>query len=126
VATRREARERALEILYEAEIKGIAAAAVVAELPLAPDDFVQDLVAGVEARRTELDEEISRRLRGDWTLERIGVLERLILRLGVWELRYHEETPRAVVLAEAAELAGRFGGDQSTKFVNGLLAAVGD
>lgn len=121
--TRREARERVLELLYELEIKGISAGDLLASLPVPPDEWVERFVRGVAGERTQLDEMIRERLRADWDLERLALTDRLVLRAGLWELE-HGEAPRAVVLSEAVELAKRYGGGESGRFVNGLLAAV--
>ena len=112
-----------MEILYEAEMKSVAPRVVLADLPLQPEAFTSELVEGVEDAREALDASISARLRADWTLERLSMLDQLVLRLGVYEL-HRGETPVGVVLSEAVELATRYGGAESARFVNGVLAAV--
>ena len=121
--TRREARERVLELLYEAEMKGASAGDVVRALPMRPDEWVESYVTSVDDGSVELDARIAAHLRSDWELERLAVIDRLVLRMGVWELE-HGDAPAAVVLAEAVAMAKRYGGEQSAKFVNGVLAAV--
>ncbi len=120
---RRESRERALELLYEAEAKGQPPGEVVAGLTLRPGPFVLDLVTGVESRESELDEVLSRFAKG-WAIDRMPVLDRAILRMATFELLAHPETPVAVVISEAVELAKRFSTEDSGKFVNGVLAGV--
>ncbi len=120
---RRESRERALELLYEAEAKGQPPGEVVASQTLRPEPFVAELVTGVEARTAELDEVLSRFAKG-WAVARMPVLDRAILRMATFELLAHPETPLAVVISEAVELAKRYSTEDSGKFVNGVLAGV--
>ncbi len=121
--SRREARERALSLLYEAEQKGETPSAVLASLPVAPDPFARDLVCGVEATAEEADELIARFARG-WALDRMPLLDRTILRMAVFELAHLPDVPTATVLDEAVELAKRFSTEESGRFVNGVLASV--
>src|SRR4051812_31303224 len=121
--SRREARERAVSLLYEAELKDQPPAEVLADLPVAPDDFVVSLVEGVGEHQARLDQLISDHAI-DWTLDRMPAVDRNILRLAVYELLERPDIPESAVLSEAVELAGRFGTDESTRFVNGLLASV--
>ncbi len=120
---RRESRERALELLYEAEAKGQPAGEVLGSLTLRPEPFVLELVEGVELRTAELDEVLSRFAKG-WAVDRMPVLDRAILRMATFELLAHRETPLAVVISEAVELAKRYSTEDSGKFVNGVLAGV--
>lgn len=119
---RREARERALELAYEQRQRGVELATLLASLTLEPDAYTSALLRGVEADLDGIDATIAARLRG-WTLERLPVLDLLVLRLGVAELRC-TDTPTGVVLAEAVDLASRYGTDESAKFVNGVLGAI--
>ncbi len=119
--SRREARERALELLYEAEAKGQAPSEVLRDLPIAPDPFAVALVAGVGERLEELDGHIER-LAKDWTVERMPWVDRSILRLGAFELLARPDVPTGAVLSEAVELAKRFSTDEAGRFVNGLLS----
>jgi N utilization substance protein B len=120
---RSEARERALALLYEAETKGLAPRAVLAALPAPADQLAVLLVEGVEDRRPELDELISEHARG-WTLERMPVVDRTVLRVALFELLARPDVPTAVVIDEAVELAKRFSTDDSGRFVNGMLSAI--
>lgn len=125
-ATRREARERAVELLYEAETKGLDPADVVADLPLRPDAYALELAYGVADHRIELDQVLGRYAR-KWPVSRMAVTDRTVLRLGAFELATQTEIPSGAVLSEAVELGGRYGSsDDTSKFVNGLLAAVAD
>jgi transcription antitermination protein NusB len=121
---RRNARERALEVLYEAEIKSLTIAEVLDLLPIQPDAFAVTLVKGVEANQPKLDKIISDHLKAGWSLGRLPTLDRLVLRIGVEELRFHPDTPTAVILDESVRLAKGFSTDDSGRFVNGVLAAV--
>jgi N utilization substance protein B len=123
--SRRQARERALSLLYEAETKSVAPAEVLASLPLEPAPFAVDLVAGVGAHLEEVDGYIRRFARG-WALERMPALDRALARIGVYELLHRPDVPTGAVLNEAVELAGRYSTDESGRFVNGLLARIAE
>jgi N utilization substance protein B len=120
---RREARERALSLLYEAEAKGASPDAVLEDLPVRPDAFAADLVAGVGARAPEIDDLITRHAIG-WALDRMPAIDRAVLRMATYELLAREDVPTAVVLSEAVELATAYSTDESGRFVNGVLSAV--
>jgi N utilization substance protein B len=120
---RREARERALSLLYEAEAKQTSPDQILVELPVAPDAFAADLVRGVGANQVRIDDLIDRHAIG-WALERMPAVDRAILRMATYELMAHDETPTAVVLSEAVELAAGYSTDESRRFVNGVLATV--
>ncbi len=119
--SRREARERALELLYEAEAKGQGIDAVLRDLPLRPDPYAVALVTGYGERRLEIDGHIER-LAKDWTVERMPWVDRSILRLAAFELVARPDVPTGVVLSEAVELAKRFSTEEAARFVNGLLS----
>jgi len=120
---RREARERALALLYEVDTKGSTIDEVLAALPVPPDRFATEVTEGVERERDTLDELIARYSRG-WTLHRMPVLDRVVLRMGTFELLHRPDVPAGVAIAEAVELAKRFSTDDSGRFVNGVLAAI--
>ncbi len=123
VGTRREERERALSLLYEAETKDLRAAALLAQLPVSPEPFVVDLVTGVDGHRDRIDELIGRHAI-DWTLDRMPAVDRNILRLGTYELLERPDVPLGAVISEAVELAKRYSTDESGRFVNGMLASI--
>ena len=123
--TRRQARERALSLLYEAEAKGAPAHEVLEELPLEPAPFASQVVLGVSEHRQELDDLISRYSR-NWPLERMPAIDRTLLRMGVFELKYRPDVPVAVAISEAVELAQRYSTDESGRFVNGMLARIAE
>ena len=122
-APRREARERALSLLYEADAKGMDPVDVLAEQPTPLDDFAIDLVRGV-ARHREEAEGLIRRFSKGWSLERMPVIDRTLLRMAIYELAHRPDVPTAAVISEAVELAKRYSTDDSGKFVNGMLASV--
>jgi transcription antitermination protein NusB len=122
-ADRRAARERAVGLLYEAEVKGEGAAQVLTALPVAPDEYVRDVVTGV-AEHVEALDEVIRRYSRNWDLERMPALDRAILRLAAYELGYRPDVPRNVVINEAVELAKVFSTEESGRFVNGMLSAM--
>jgi N utilization substance protein B len=122
-STRREARERALSLLYEAESKQVEPSVVLAELPVPPDPFVVDVVRGVEAHRAEIDDLIAGHAIG-WTVDRMPVVDRALLRMATFELMARPDVPTGVVISEAVELATQYSTDESGRFVNGMLATI--
>ncbi len=122
-APRHQARERALTLLYEAELKGARPAEVVEALAVAPDPFTATLVGTVEGRGEEIDSLIDSAAIG-WDLGRMAVVDRNVLRLAVAELLEEVDTPTAVILNEAVELATAYSTDDSGRFVNGILATL--
>jgi N utilization substance protein B len=120
---RHEARERALALLYEAELKDVAPAEVLRSLRVAPDPYAQDLVEGVESGRARLDELVSAAAVA-WEIERMPVIDRTILRMATHELLEHREVPVAVVIDEAVELAKQYSTEDSGRFVNGVLSEL--
>ncbi len=120
---RRQARERALGLLYEAETKSQSPSALVAEQVLDPDPFAVDVVNGVEANQDEIDALITRFAK-NWPLARMPALDRTLLRMGVYELTHRPDVPTGVVLSEIVDLASEYSTDDSGPFVNGVLAAI--
>lgn len=120
---RRDARERALGLLYEAEQKGCTGAAVLDGLPVVADDFAAALVLAVDEHRARIDALLEEFAQG-WTLARMPALDRAALRMGTAELLTRPDVPTPVVLNEVVDLAKRFSTDDSGRFVNGLLARI--
>jgi transcription antitermination protein NusB len=121
-----EARRCALDILFQIDIRTETADDAMAdwiasgrEVP----DFARELVLGVTEHREDLD-----KLIGDyaeeWTVERMAVVDRNILRLAVYELAWRNDTPPKVVINEAIEIAKKFGTRESSRFINGILDRV--
>ena len=128
---RHAAREAALQALYLWEIGRTSPVAALdayfaehgAGLSDAARAFTNQIVLGVAEQMAELDRVIAGHAQ-HWRLDRMAVIDRLILRMSVWELRHASETPAAVVIDEALELARTFSGEESVKFVNGVLDAI--
>ena len=128
---RRQAREAALQILYAWEIGQAQPHTAVEiyfqehqpEADAAVRDMAGRLVLGTIGDLAALDAAIEQHSR-HWRIERLAVLDRLILRLAIWELRHEGETPAPVVINEAIELARRFSTDEAPSFINGVLDAV--
>jgi transcription antitermination protein NusB len=122
-APRHQQRERALLLLYEAELKGEDPVAVAAGLAVPPDPYVRTLLEGAVATRTEAERRIAAAAVG-WPLDRMAVIDRLTLRLAVAELLDPAGPPTAVVIDEAVELVKEYSTDESGAFVNGILATI--
>lgn len=127
---RTRARDCALKILYQAEMVRQPAEAVAGEFWVREDipdadirAFCEILVFGVEKNRQEIDKKISE-FAANWELKRMAVIDRNILRIGVFELVYSEDIPPKVSINEAVELAKRYGDLESSKFVNGVLDKI--
>ena len=90
-----------------------------------PDAYTASLVRGVAAHRAEIDETLGRHVEG-WSLQRLGVIERAILRLAAYELIWEPDVPSAVVIDEAVESAKRFCSDEAGSLVNGVLGSVAE
>jgi N utilization substance protein B len=133
---RSKARKRALDILYEAEIRGEPVLDLLAERSAAPaggsqaaggsppvTGYAAELVRGVQAHRERIDELLSEHAQG-WTLDRMPAVDRNILRIGVYELYWGSGVPGAVAISEAVLLARDLSTDGSPAFVNGLLARL--
>jgi len=125
---RRQSREAALRTLYLAEIGGVPPAAAVEAyfIEHAPDasdevrEFAATIVEGTTNHLVEVDRLIERHA-NNWRIERLAVIDRIILRMAAWELRHLPDTPPAVVLNEAIELAREYSTEDSVRFVNGVL-----
>jgi N utilization substance protein B len=120
---RHEARERALGLLYESEMKAAEVGDVLRSLSVPPDPFTVTLVEGVAARAGEIDALVAEASRG-WEMPRMPVLDRNILRMATFELVAERDTPVAVVIDEAVELANQFSTELSGRFVNGVLSTI--
>jgi len=123
VDERSDAREQALILLYECEQRAASLSAVVEQHAAIYAGLTKELADGVEERRAHIDDLIASHSKG-WTLERMPAIDRTILRIGTFELVERVDTPVAVVIDEAVELAKRFSTDDSGRFVNGVLAAI--
>ena len=122
-APRHQQRERALSLLYEAELKGEDPVTVADALVVPPDPYVRTLLVHSVATKEEAERRIAAASVG-WPLDRMAVIDRLVLRLAVAELLDPDGPPPAVVIDEAIELAKSFSTEQSPAFINGVLDAV--
>ena len=122
---RHHARERALEIFYESTIKGRPVASVINELPVRPDPYAVTLLTSAEANQDRANELIAR-FAIDWPLDRIAIVDRLVMTLAIGELLMSDAPPTAVILDEAVELAKVYSTDGSGSFVNGVLSSCAD
>lgn len=120
---RHEAREHAIALLYEAEMKQVSAPDVLAGLSVSPDPFTVALLTGVAADGARIDDLLSSAAVG-WEIGRMPVVDRTILRLATWELLARPDVPVAVVIDEAVELAKQYSTEQSGGFVNGVLSTI--
>ncbi|MEU1075299.1 MULTISPECIES: transcription antitermination factor NusB [unclassified Streptomyces] len=134
MAARNKARKRAFQILFEADQRGESVQTVLADWvrhsrsddrqpPV--NEYTMQLVEGYAQYVARIDDLIST-YSVDWTLDRMPVVDRNIIRLGTYELVWEDETPDAVVIDEAVQLAKEFSTDDSPAFVNGLLARFKD
>ena len=127
MAARTKARKRALDVLYESEMQGLAPGATLASRvataspPLS--EYAVSLVEGVVAHRERIDELLTTYAEG-WTLERMPAVDRNLLRIGAYEVLYRDDIPDAVAVSEAVGLARQLSTDDSPGFVNGLLARL--
>jgi transcription antitermination protein NusB len=120
---RSDARERALHLLYEAHAKSETGSSIVESQVLAVDDLVLEIVHGVDGVTAFADEIIAENAIG-WTLARMPVIDLIVLRIAIFELKSRPDVPTAVILNEAVELAKTFSTDESGRFVNGILSTI--
>jgi N utilization substance protein B len=134
VAARNKARKRAFQIIFEADQRGASVTDVLAdwirhaktdERQPPVSEYTADLIEGYAQNAARIDELISTYSVG-WTLDRMPVADRCILRLAAYELIWSEEVPEAVVIDEALDIAREFSTDESPPFINGLLGRLQD
>ena len=125
------ARSRALDILFEADQRGLNAQALLEERLGDPESragnnpYTAELVRGVVSRWGDINSALTDYSQG-WTLERMPAVDRAILRLGAWEVLFNDEIPDAVAISEAVALATDLSTDESPSFVNGLLGRLAE
>jgi transcription antitermination protein NusB len=127
MAARSKARKRALDVLFEAELRGEPVLEILGEraaeqTPPVPA-YATELVEGVQAHRARIDELLAAHAQG-WALDRMPAVDRNILRLGTYELLWQDQVPDAVAISEAVQLARDLSTEGSPAFVNGLLARL--
>lgn len=121
--SRRSSRETALSWLYEADLLGVTPSQVVASQLLNPDTYAAAIADGVTVEHDKLDELIAEVAEG-WDLARMPVIDRALLRMAAFELSHRPDVPTGVVLSEAVELATAYSTDESSTFINGVLAQI--
>jgi transcription antitermination protein NusB len=123
MASRRQARRQALDILYQADVTGSDPHLVLGgweRVGKPVDPFARELVEGVATHRAEIDGHLER-LAEDWTVDRMASLDRSILRIACFELLYRPDTPPGAAIDEAVQAAKELSTEDSSRFVNGIL-----
>jgi N utilization substance protein B len=127
VSARGKARNRALDVLFEAEQRSVSAFDVLKSRREQTDQIVNpytlEIVEGVVSHQSAIDEFLETYSQG-WTLERMPSVDRTILRIGTWELLYNDDVPDGVAVSEAVALAKTLSTDESPSFINGLLGRL--
>ena len=127
MAARSKARKRALDVLFESEVRGLPLDGTLEERLASQDppigDYSAELVRGVREHQEQIDRLLATYSQG-WTLDRMPSVDRNVLRLGVYELLYAEDVPDAVALSEAVAMARELSTDESPSFVNGVLGGI--
>ena len=127
MSARGKARNRALEVLFEAEQRSVSAFDVLKSRREQTDQIVNpytlEIVEGVVSHQMAIDEFLETYSQG-WTLERMPSVDRIILRIGTWELLYNDDVPDGVAVSEAVALAKTLSTDESPSFINGLLGRL--
>ena len=130
MTARSKARKRALDVLYEAELRGADPVATLGERLAQSDppipEYAVELVTGVVEHRARIDEVLASYAAADWPLERMPAVDRNVLRIGAYELLFRDDVPPGVVISEAVQLATSLSTNDSPKFVNGVLARVAE
>jgi N utilization substance protein B len=130
---RHRSRQRALQVLYQWDMNNGAVEDAISsfydtlnseelEEPTGRDEFMEELAKGTSQMAGDIDHRITAKSE-NWKLERMPIVDRNILRMAIYEMSRHE-TPPAVIIDEALELARQFSGEESVSFVNGVLDAV--
>jgi N utilization substance protein B len=132
MSARTKARKRALDILFQADVRGEELGVVLAaEAKRAANEparqaswlYAREIVDGIIDNRDEIDEQITTSSK-DWSLARMPAVDRALLRIATWEILYNEHVPSAVAIDEAVELAKEFSTEESGAFVHGVLGRV--
>lgn len=132
MGARTKARKRAIDLLYGADLREISlnsAIAIEAERAKSEPDrwaswaYAREIVEGIAEHGDEIDELIETYAQG-WTINRMPVLDRAIVRIGIWEIMFNDEIPDGVAISEAVEAAKEYSTEDSAGFVNGLLGRI--
>ncbi|GAA2631655.1 transcription antitermination factor NusB [Dactylosporangium fulvum] len=132
MTARRKARKRALDVLYQADLRGESRGSVLTAYVANLEEpkpaylpYTVRLVEGVESHAARIDELLSSYAEG-WTLDRMPVVDRNLARIAVYELLYNDEIDNPVAITEAVELAETLSTDDSPRFLNGILGRIAD
>ena len=127
MSARSKARKAALDLLYEADIRGISVGVILSQrletLEYLIRDYTRELLTGVVENRSRIDELIVTYSQG-WDFDRMPVLDRNILRLSLFELLWGRDIPEAVAIDEALELAKTLSTEESSSYIHGVLATI--
>jgi len=126
VSARRKARKRALDFLYEADIRNASALDLLVARPadeLSQGDYVRELLVGVGEHKAKIDELITTYAQG-WDMDRMPAIDRNILRIALFEILWSTEMVDDVAVSEAVEIATELSTDDSAKYINGVLGRI--
>ena len=129
MGARTKARERALDVLYQADLRGVAPLVAMTELedrsdgPVNP--YTRVIVEGVSTHRTRIDDLLST-YSEQWPVGRMPAVDRNLLRIGAWEVLWANDVPTGVAISEAVELSKDLSTDESPSFINGVLGQLAD
>jgi N utilization substance protein B len=126
MSARRKARKRALDLLFESEMRGVVATELLATRPsdeLSQGEYVQTLVSGVSEHRAKIDELINTYAEG-WDMDRMPVIDRNLLRIALFEILWNPEVDDKVAVSESVEIAQELSTKDSASYINGILGRV--
>ena len=126
MSARRKARKRALDFLYEADIRSASAIELVGtreESELSERDYVMELLVGVETNKVKIDELITTYAQG-WDMDRMPAIDRNILRIALFEILFKDDLDDQIAASEAVEIATELSTDDSAKYINGVLGRI--
>ncbi len=123
IGSRHESREEALNVLYEADVRGIDPREVLASMDFELSEYSHNVVLGVADELAAIDSQLDA-VANDWTVVRMPVVDRTVLRMATFELLHRLDVPTTAVVSEAVELASQYSTENSGRFVNGVLARL--
>ena len=126
MSARRKARKRALDFLYEADIRSASAIELLGsreESELSERDYVMELLVGVETNKVKIDELITTYAQG-WDMDRMPAIDRNILRIALFEILFKNDLDDQIAASEAVEIATELSTDDSAKYINGVLGRI--
>lgn len=126
MSARRKARKRALDFLYEADIRSSNAIELIAtreESELSERDYIMELLVGVDTNRAKIDELITTYAQG-WDMDRMPAIDRNILRIALFEILFKNDLDDQIAASEAIEIATELSTEDSAKYINGILGRI--